>query len=324
MQYYHTAVVAIGIVLAFEIMVMCLYESPRYLYRNGQKQKGIRVLEWLRGPNVSCIHEMKEIEDLCSNKQPSMLEVLHSFTKRSLFIPLVLLLLVMFFQEIGGQNAMSSYAAYIFKQAGCKDPQLTATFTIGITMTVTTAIVVFIVDRIGRKTLLIVSGIGMTIGTVLIGTDFYITRPSLCVNVTDMALDIPVSLGDDVDVTCNPQYNPVILTGVIVFNVAFAFGWGPVPFILVSEFIPLQVRGVASGLASTVNWGTSALAVGLYIKYAAAVELWFAWWSFSAMNILCVVLAVFFIPETKGRSLEELQRRFEGKAGSSYTGTVHV
>ena len=314
MQYYHTAVVAIGIVLAFEIMMVWLYESPRYLYRNGQKQKGIRVLEWLRGPNFSCIHEIKEIDDSCSNKQPSMLEVLHSFTKRSLFIPLVLLLLVMFFQQIGGLNAMSSYAAHIFKQAGIKDPQLTATYSIGITVTVATAIVVFIVDRIGRKTLLIVSGIGMTIGTVLLGTDFYITRPSLCVNVTDTALDIPASLGDTLDVVCNPQYNPVAITGVIVYNIAFAFGWGPVPFILVAEFLPLQVRGVASGLSAFVNWGASSLVVGLYIEYAAAVELWFAWWSFSVLNILSVILAVFFIPETKGKSLEELQRRFEGKA----------
>ena len=315
MQYYHTAVIAISIVLAFEIMMVWLYESPHYLYHNGQKQKGIRALEWLRGPKYSCMHEIQEMEDSFSKMQPSTFEFLYSFTKQSLFIPLVLLLLVMFFQQIGGRSAMSSYTAYSFKQKGIKDPQLTATYTIGITTKVTTAITVLIVDRIGRKILLIVSGIGMTIGTVLVGTDFYITRPSLCVNVTDTALDISASLGDNLDVACNPQYNPVILTGVIVYNIAFAFGWGPVPFILVSEFLPLQVRGVASGLASTVNWGTSALVVGLYIKYAAAVELWFAWWSFSAMNILCVVFAVFFIPETKGRSLEELQRRFEGKAG---------
>ena len=100
MQYYHTAVVAIGFVLVFESLMIWLYESPRYLFRKGQREKGRKVLTWLRGSKCSIANEISEIEEACSNEQPSLIEMMKSFGKRSLLTPLVLVLLLFFFQEV--------------------------------------------------------------------------------------------------------------------------------------------------------------------------------------------------------------------------------
>ena len=98
------------------------------------------------------------------------------------------------------------------------------------------------------------------------------------------------------------------VTSVIIYDVALSVGWGSVPWVILSELIPLQVRGLAGGIAILVNWGTSA--VGVYLDYAAAVELWFVWWSFAVLNALGIVFVAVFIRETKGKTLEDIENYY--------------
>ena len=89
--------------------------------------------------------------------------------------------------------------------------------------------------------------------------------------------------------------------------------WGPIQWILNSELFPSHVRGVAAGLSFAAFWGFNAIAVGFYLEYEEAVRPWFAVWSFSIMMILGLAFVIVFIPETKGKSLEEIQKKFERK-----------
>ena len=170
-----------------------------------------------------------------------------------------------------------------------------------------TIIGAFLIDLIGRKILLIVSGIGMLIGTVSLGTFFYITRPELCSNVTMDALD---NTGDNL---CNSYLSPVAIASLIFFYASFAIGWGPVPFVLLGELIPLHVRGIGSGIATFINWTAAAIVTGFYLDYAEAVNNWFAWWSFSVLNAIAIVFTIIFVFETKGKNLEDIQHRFDSK-----------
>jgi MFS family permease len=109
---------------------------------------------------------------------------------------------------------------------------------------------------------------------------------------------------------CNPHFGPLAIVSVVLYRFSFAIGLGPIPWILISELLPLSVRGVASGLVTIVTWGTSAIINGLLLKYVELVNFWFAIWTLGVFNLASVIFVIIFVPETKGKSLEQLERKF--------------
>ncbi len=306
--YYHSSVILIGIVSVFELSMFFLYETPRWLLAHDQKAKAIQVLTFLRGPKWDIHNELIAIEtEIADHPRLSALQALFELRKKVVLLPLIIICTVMFFQQIGGLNASTAYSALIFKEAQVDNYRITSAYAVGVVGVVFTVLAAFIVDLVGRKTLLIISGVGMLIGTVSLGTFFYITRPSLCSNQTSTAL--LAEARED----CNTYLAPMAIASLILFNAAFSIGWGPVPWILLAELIPLRVRGVGSGIATFVNWGAAAIVAGLYLDYAKIVNVWFAWWTFSILNIAAIVFVIFFVFETKGKNLEDIQLKFAPK-----------
>ena len=131
--------------------------------------------------------------------------------------------------------------------------------------------------------------------------------PSRAQSLLHAASNVP----DDID--CNKQFAPLAIVSLVIFYAAFTSGWGPIPAVLLGEMLPLRVRGVASGVISFLSWGTAAIVSGSYFNYSQAVKPWFAWWSFSLANLAGIVFVGFFVFETKGKSLEEIEERFKSK-----------
>ena len=309
--YYRNSLVAAGIAAGFEVFMVMLYETPRWLVSWGRTTDARHSLRWLRGPSVDIEQEFQAAMAV-QHVSTSLRETVREFRKRSVAVPLVLMIFVMFFQQAGGLNALASFAASLFQQAGVANPRITTAYAVGGVELATSLVVVFVIDLVGRKFLLILSGVGMTIGTLLLGVHFYLTRPSLCTSEHSFNSTLSSELSEDFGANvCNAQYGPLAIVSIMTFGVGFSIGWGPVPWILVSELTPLRVRGAASGIATLVNWGTAAVVVGFYSSYAEAVTTWFAWWSFTAINIAAVVFAALFLRETKGKSLEEIESHYQ-------------
>ena len=169
----------------------------------------------------------------------------------------------------------------------------------------------FLVDLVGRKLLLIVNGTGMLFRTVTLGTSFYVTRPELCAT-TNLTVNALAQHSDDIEF-CNANLASIAIVSLILFNAAFSIGWGPVPWVLLRELIPLRVREVGSGIATFINWGTAAIVTGFYLDFAETVNAWFAWWIFSVLNVMAVLFVAIFVFETKGKNLEDIQHRFDSK-----------
>ena len=305
-HYYNSSLILIGIVALFELLMLFLYDSPRWLLAQNQRAEAIKALKFLRGPKYEIDNELITIETE-SAKYPRLTttQALLELRKKPILLPLLIICTVMFFQQIGGLNASTAYSALIFKEAHVENYRLTSAYAVGAVGIVFTIIAAFIVDRIGRKTLLIVSGIGMLIGTVLLGTSFYVTRSSLCSNTT--------LLSDNAEGECNTYLAPMAIVSLMFFIASFSIGWGPVPWVLLAELIPLRVRGFGSGIATFVNWGTAAIVAGFYLDYAKIVNPWFAWWTFSIFNVAAIVFVVVFVYETKGKNLEDIQHKFASK-----------
>jgi MFS family permease len=307
--YFYSALIAVGIITVFECLVVWLKESPSWLICHGQRQKAVQVLQWLRGPSVKVEQEVERIQE--ANSMSLWLAMKEMSTKRHIAIPILLVMLSMFFHQIGGAHVLSTYAALLFENAGVAKPELTALGAVGGVELVATFLTILVIDFVGRKVLLVLSSIGMVAGSAMLGAHYYITRPSTCdpVGSDNSTGDflIQARSGDMFQNCINAQFTPLAISSAVLFAVAYSIGWGPVPWVLLSELIPVRVRGAASGIATLVNWGSAALVIGVYLEYSEAVRDWFAWWTFAFLNTIAAVFAIVFIRETKGKTLEDIE-----------------
>lgn len=308
-DYYNGALVAVGIVALFELLMIWLIETPRWLVVAGDYHRAFRALQWLRGPEYDVNSELDIVKLSISNTDTTA--VWREFKKKRVLVPFITLLIVCFFQQSGGLNALGAYGTIIFKEAGVANLHLTSVLSIGVSAIVAITVSFFIVDLMGRKPLLVISGMGTCIGSILLGLDFYLTRPSLCSggsNSSSVMMDTR-SNGD----VCNPQYGPLAIVSISMYCFMFALGWGPVPWILLPELLPLKVRGFSGGLAALVNWGTSAVVGGTYLDLTKSLTLWGVWWMFAVINFISVVFVLLVLVETKGKNLENIQAEFVKK-----------
>lgn len=312
--YYHIALAAVMIVTIYVMLGFWLKETPKWLLANSNPNIARQTLKWFRGPKYDVLGELEIMRK--SLDEDNKTAAWREFKKKPVLIPFVTLLLVFFFQQIGGLNALGAYASVNFRYAGVSHPQLVSTLSLGVSAVVANIIASVIVDRMGRKPLLVISGIGMGIGSTLLGVHFYITRPSLCSEGGGSGFSGDVgdtTLEETGNGSCNEQYGPLAIVSILIYNSLFSIGWAAIPWVLLPELLPLKVRGIGGGFAILVNWATSALVTGAYLNYAEAISLWFAWWSFALLNFSAAAFAFFALVETKGKKLEAIQDAFKNK-----------
>ena len=308
-RYYYISLVAVGIVAVFEVLMFWLPETPRWLLSRGYGEQAEHILLWLRGKKIEIKKELDEIKrNVRSKKSGKKNHVLREFSKRTVLIPFIYVMIVFFFHQAGGISAIAAYAATTLSNAGISRPRVTAIYAVGISSLAGNFATFFLVDLIGRTTLLIASGTGMFLGSSMLGTHFFITRSSLCVDNSTLTDSM-----EAMTEPCNTQFGPLAIVSLVLYRFSFAIGLGPIPWILVAEFLPLSVRGFASGFIMTITWGTSSAVIGGFLDYAELVQPWFALWTLALLNLAAALFVVIFLPETKGKSLEELETKFVKK-----------
>ena len=323
-RYCDSSLVLIGFVTLYTLSMPFFCETPRWLLSHGYKQRAIAVLKFLRGPKYDIGDELEMIKSkISSTPRLNIRQIAIEFTKGNVFVPMILVLLLVMFLQCGGLNSVISYSALILKSAGVQNFRQIAVYGTGCARLAVNLIAVLLIDFLGRKVLLTLSGIGTFLGTALLGVHFYMTRPSSCLppmNSTNVSFTVPLLTdGSEIQsdyIVCNAEYAPLVIVAIVIYNVGFSIGSAPVGWTLLGELLPLQVRGVGIGITTFVMWGLTAVVVGTYLSYSAAVQPWFVWWTYSVVNFLSIFFIVFCIFETKGMSLEDIQQKFEAKFGN--------
>ena len=309
LRYYDVSLAIVGIVTLYELMVLFICDTPRWLMSHKCTYSAMSALHLLRGKQADIGTEWKAMEkDLSQNCVTKLSSIFNEFRKKQVIVPVLIATSVMFFNQSSGLNARNAYAAEIFTEAKLKNPQAISAYAIGGTALAFTTISLFIVDRLGRKILLVVSGFGMLIGTAMLGTYFYVTKCDAHHNISTTSNSSGLL---DTSTVCDSGLATLAIASIILFSASYAIGWGPVIFVLVGEMVPLQVRGIGSGIATLVNWTTASVVVGFYLYYAEKVGAHFAWWTFSCFNLAAVIFVLVFVPETKGKTLEEIQQLYQ-------------
>lgn len=267
---------------AYFLLLFIVPPSPRFLVKIGKIEEARTVLLKIESGNVDA--ELKEISLSLEN---------HGKKKENIFShlyirPISIAFLVAMFNQFSGINAILYYAPRMFELAGVSavDSMMQPIF-IGITNSLFTMLGIVIIDKVGRKMLLIVGSIGMSIVLGLISRTFYLQNFG----------------------------GYTLLAYLIVYIMFFAFSTGAVIWVLIAEVFPNAVRGQGQSLGSFTHWLFAALVTFLFPVVAEQTENGggnaFAF--FALMMVIQAIVVWKYFPETKGRTLEELGENLSNK-----------
>lgn len=254
------------------------------------------VLMWLRGSQYDVGKELKGIAqqlELENNTKLSFLEKIKELKKRSVLHPVTVAVVLMFFQQCSGIAGIVFNAEDIFKGANIKSPGLISSVTIGGTQVVATFLGTLLADVVGRRILLLISSTVMCLSLAVMGTYEYLNEEPYC--------DPPD------DSNCKSHLYPMAIASMACFVAGFSIGMGGLPWIIASEIVPLKVRGFGVGIVTCANLIFVIITTGLFRNFEDAVHSWGAFWSFALLCFFGIIYVAVFIPETKGKSLEEIE-----------------
>ncbi len=193
-----------------------------------------------------------------------------------------------FFQQFVGVNTVIYYSPTILKFTGLTaDQSITQALSVGITNVVFTIAAILMLDRVGRRKLLLAGTVVLTIALVVLGVFF---------------------------ASSNLQHNYawIALVALIVYIAAFALGLGPVFWLMIAEIFPLRERSHAMAVCTIVNWGANFLISYFFLDLVARISTKGTFWLYAGFGVLAVIFFALKVPETKGRSLEDIERDLGG------------
>ncbi|HEY4195151.1 MAG TPA: sugar porter family MFS transporter [Mucilaginibacter sp.] len=266
---------------AFFFTGLCFVpESPRWLIQKGRDSAGLAVLTKIEGKQTA----LKEADDIKSTARQEIGTYKELFSP-ALRKPLLIGLLLPLFSQFSGINAVIYYGPRILNEAGINiSNALLGQIVFGLANFCFTIIAIWKVDKMGRRPLYIVGSLGAMAALFLTGICFY----------------------------SGATNNIVLVISIVLFLACFAFSIGPLKFVIAAEIYPTKIRGRALGLSIMMMWVADTIVGQLTPILLGAIGAAFTFWFFAFCCFLSFWVVYRMVPETKGRSLEEVQEMWIG------------
>ena len=263
----------------FTLLVCFVPETPRYLAMTGKDSRALAVLQHING-----LEKAKEILADIKATAEVKTEKLFSFGWLVIFIGIMLSV----FQQMVGINAVLYFAPRIFESMHMGNPMV-QTVIMGVINILFTLVAIFTVEKWGRKPLLVTGSLGMAIGAI------GVALTNLC------------------------NLSPIVsVVSIMFYSAAFMMSWGPICWVLIAEIFPNTIRSGAVAIAVAFQWianfAVSSSFVPLYNMKLGGLSNFGHIFVYALYGIICILAAIFvwkLVPETKGKTLEEIEQYFE-------------
>jgi SP family galactose:H+ symporter-like MFS transporter len=264
---------------AFGIGLVFIPDSPRWLAGRGQIDQARSVLKQIRSAD-EVEKELKDIQDSLSKQKPNWSELLSPLVRPALLVGVGLAIA----QQVTGINTVIYYAPTILKFAGFSSSSVAILASVGVGMVnvLLTLVAMQLIDRLGRRPLLLISLAGMCLGLVILG----------------LAFALPQLAG---------SRGVIAVSSLMLYVGSFAVGLGPVFWLVLSEIYPLRIRGRAMSIGTIVNWAANLLVSLTFLSLVHGIGKASTFWLYSGITILAWLFAFFKVPETKGKTLEQIE-----------------
>lgn len=252
-------------------------ESPRWLYKAGRKEESLKVLTRIGGEALAKVEILEIAESLSENTAAvSRGELFKPASRKVMVVGFFLAILV----QISGINTIIDYAPKILLAAGVEIKNaLLQTSLLGLINFIFTFVAILFIDKVGRRRLYLIGSMGMAVTLVLLASSFYLKMSGI-----------------------------ITLICIMMFLMFFASCIGPVFWTLVSEIFPNRIRGKALAFASFTQWIFNFLVVLLFPHFLALLGGAVTFLFLALMSFIQWLFTYFYVPETKGKSLEEIER----------------
>lgn len=266
------------------IGISFLSDTPRWLISKNREQEAKNIFEKIE-PGSNADAHIKEIKETISTPQKAA----KTPWQKWMFMPVFVGVGIMFVQICTGINTIIYYTPTIFQIAGFDSHigALYATIGIGFVNFIMTIVAIATIDRLGRKPLLYIGLWGMFISLLALGSSFAWAE----------------ELGD--------SRKWLAVAAVVVYIASFAMSLGPVAWIMISEIMPLQVRGLAMSAATVSNFGFNFVVVLSFLPLLNLIGNAATFWCFAGITAFSILFVYRFIPETKGISLEQIEKNWK-------------
>lgn len=265
-------------------------ESPRWLAKMGMTEEFEASLQVLRGFDTDISIEVNEIKRSVASTTRRTTIRFAELKQRKYWLPLMIGIGLLVLQQLSGINGVLFYSSTIFEDAGVTSSNV-ATCGLGAIQVVATGLTLLVVDKAGRRLLLIVSSAGMTGSLLIVAASFFLKDFASSESTFYSVLSI------------------VSVVGVVALVVAFSLGIGAIPWVIMSEILPVNIKGLAGSIATLLNWFFAfvvTMTANLLLDWSSAG-------TFAIYMVMCAFTTAFvtiWVPETKGRTLEEIQWSF--------------
>lgn len=285
------------------VALFVIPESPRWLMMEKRVPEARAVLLQISESEAEVDERLAEIEEAANIMKSVKSEDKAVWRELLSPSPAVRRMLyagcgIQLFQQITGIDATVYYSPTIFRDAGIKSDQelLAATVAVGFTKTIFILVAIFLIDKVGRKPLLYVSTIGMTVCLFVLGIALTLQKHAMGLISPSIGIDLAI----------------FAVCGNVAF---FSIGMGPICWVLSSEIFPVRLRAQASALGQVGGRVGSGLVSMSFLSMARAISVGGMFFVFGAISTVSVAFVYFCVPETKGKTLEQIEIMFEGGKG---------
>ena len=311
------ALVAVFVLLIQNLILVWQPNSPSWLLSRGLEKRALETLKYLRGSEYDFESELAELKLVINEDDTTtFFQRIKSLFCEATNLRILFIVCFLFISlELTGISIVSSYSSSILSSSSVISPNV-ASLLPSVLQSVSVLLCTFLVDRVGRKPLLIFSGVGVAVSHVILsfysfGSEMIWHQCSQIETTSNLTISIANKHGLSEEFC---DYITLIpLLGLMVLKFMYGIGWGPIPYVLLGESLASKVRSVAAPISISVSQLAIALPVLVFPYLVEFLGPAYVFLIFILMNLSNAMFVLLFVPETRKLSFNEIQELFKSR-----------